>query len=180
MSLVCISAGHNPSKQGAEYKGLTEYTEATGWAVLLTSMLSEDISVDYVPTGELSDKVDFINSADPALAIEIHFNSAMSGGEHVGRGSETLYMPGSVNGKAAAKIMQANLSGLFAPDRGIKEGWYQMDPEKGADYFLRKTRCTALIVEPEFIHRTNIIQTNRKNGCEALRTAILTILGESE
>ena len=34
MSTVCISAGHNPYKQGASYEGLTEYSEAVDWSVL--------------------------------------------------------------------------------------------------------------------------------------------------
>jgi len=178
MSTVCISAGHNPYKQGASYKGLTEYSEAVDWSVLLCSLLAEHITVDFVPTGALSDKVIFINDAKAELTVEIHFNSAMSGGEYVGRGSETLYMPSSVNGEAAAEIMQSHLSAVFLPDRGIKEGWYQMNPAKPPDYFLRATNCTALIVEPEFIHHTDKIQSNRAQGCEAMCAAILEILGE--
>lgn len=177
MSMVCISAGHNPDKKGASFNGFYEHDEAWEWAMELVTLVSEKYTVDLVPTGALKAKVDFINTAKPDLAMEIHFNSAVnSEGEHTGSGSETLYYPGSNRGMRAAKIVQSHLSPIFSPDRGVKEGYYQLNPSKPPDYFLRKTNCLSLIVEPEFIHKKVLIQEHREAGCKALNAAISEIL----
>jgi hypothetical protein len=73
---------------------------------------------------------------------------------------------------------------MQAPDRGAKEGWYKMDrpgvidfygDEDGdemPDYFLRKTNCPALILEPEFIQQYGHIKNSRKVGTQAIAAAI--------
>ncbi|MCK5336007.1 MAG: N-acetylmuramoyl-L-alanine amidase, partial [Gammaproteobacteria bacterium] len=171
---------HSPKRTGASYHGFKEHDEAVEWATHLATLLAKKVSVDYVPTGKLSEKVAFINAADCRLAVEIHFNAAVNAaGKNVGKGSETLYYPGSESGKAAALTVQKHLSPIFSPDRGAKEGHYQMNPAKPADYFLRKTNCLALIIEPEFIQWKDSIQVNREKGCEALCAAMLEILGDS-
>ena len=143
-----------------------EHDEAIIWADLLVGALDDAI---LVPAGVLKNKVDFINSRimNGDIALEIHFNSAMSKGEHVGRGSKTLYYPGSTTGKALAEVIQDALATIFPPDRGVKEGWYHMDPARGADFFLAKTKCPAVILEPEFVHRSDLIIDNR-DGAIAL------------
>lgn len=186
MSLICISAGHNPRRTGASFEGFKEYPEAHLWATRIAQILSEKVSVDHVPTGGLKSKVEFINAADCKIAVEIHFNAARKNiakegdppiWKSIGRGSETLYYPRSEKGNKAALIMQKHLASVFPPDRGAKEGWYQMNPKRGiADYFLRKTNCTSLIVEPEFIHRKKIIKDNRETGCTAIASALFAIL----
>ncbi len=59
------------------------------------------------------------------------------------------------------------------PDRGIKEGWYQMNPAKGADFFLKRTHCTSLIIEPEFIDNLQVLSQNKYATCAAIATAML-------
>ncbi len=177
MPRVAISAGHNPDAKGASYMGFNEYDEATEWASMLLEILSDSLEVELVPTGTLKEKVAFINRGSFDMAIELHFNSAVSNGKRVGEGSETLYYPGSVEGEVNATIMQRHLSQVFRPNRGAKAGHYRMDPTKPADYFLRKTNCPALIVEPEFIHREKKIVDNRPLGCDAIRSALRELLG---
>lgn len=163
-----ISAGHHPAAPGAKFERFIEHDEAVIWANDLVERLGADgISV---PPSVLKTKVDFINSRlmNGDVALEIHFNSAVVDGKHVGRGCETLYFPGSTAGKVLATSIQEPLSGIFPPDRGVKEGWYHMDPSRGADFFLAKTKCPAVIVEPEFVHRFERIRDLRSDAIEAI------------
>lgn len=184
-----ISAGHHASKSGACFEDFCEFDEAAKWAKLIVENLGD--SALLVPFGFLKDKVSFINarsSDKDTIAIEIHFNSAVVWKDdnndgiqqdnefhHIGHGSETLYYPNSHKGKAAAVTMQQNLSRVFLPNRGAKEGWYRMQKRFGADYFLAKTKCTSLIIEPEFIDNREKITSNRINGCMAISEALLEI-----
>jgi hypothetical protein len=182
--MIFVSAGHYPSKPGASFEGFTEYDEASDWADLIVAHLG-DAGV-LVPTGFLGHKVGFINARAPKLAIEIHFNSfkvwedlnkdgLITDDElkAAGRGCETLYFPGSVRGQQLAETVHAALSSVFTPDRGIKEGWYRMQEKNGPDYFLAKTSCPAIIIEPDFIHRKEIIQNNRDDACELISLALM-------
>lgn len=180
--MIFVSAGHYPSKPGASHGSFTEYDEAAVWANRIVEILDEAV---LVPTGFLRQKAAFINARAPSLAIEIHFNSfkvwrdanrdgLMTDDEihAAGRGSETLYYPGSEKGKRFAEIVQTALASVFQPDRGIKEGWYRLNPDNGPDFFLAKTSCPAVIVEPEFIHRKGIIQDNREEACQRIASAL--------
>lgn len=169
--MILISAGHYPAKPGACFDDFCEHAEAVIWADTLIDLLNRFTHAKRVPTGTLQSKVEFINKwREATLAVEIHFNSDP---EHAGRGSETLFCPGSKNGEECAARVQNYLAAVMQPDRGVKPGWYQMSPENGPDYFLKKTRCTALIVEPEFIHQRSKITRNRMNGAWALCDGIL-------
>lgn len=167
--MILISAGHHPEKPGACFEGFCEHDEAVRWVGLLCELLGEHKCVK-VPTGGLKSKVAFINARAPTVALEVHFNSDPT---HAGRGSETLYYPGSEAGRALAERMQSALGALLPPDRGPKEGWYRMNRKFGPDYFLAKTKCTAIIVEPEFIHNMGIIRTNRQKACELIAGVLL-------
>ncbi len=175
--MICLSAGHHPTKPGACFGAFCEHDEAVRWVDIVCQIIGDDAI--RVPPGVLKDKVEFINARLPLLAVEIHFNAAVDAdGNSVGQGCETLYYPNSEIGKDYAGIIQRHLAPVFPPDRGIKEGWYRMDPKRGPDYFLRKTRCPAIIVEPEFIHHRDTISQHRLAGCQALAEALREIIGE--
>ena len=181
--MIYVSAGHFAEHPGASYGSFNEHDEAKIWASILLNKLGHNGMM--VPVGNLSNKVDFIKkmsygpNTKKDIAIDIHFNSAKnSEGEHVGRGSETLYFPGSVRGAKVATVIQSVLGTFFLPDRGIKEGYYQMNKAKGPDFFLSHTPCTAIIIEPEFIHRRAKIVERREVVCESLATALLTFLAQ--
>lgn len=188
--MIALSVGHHRYSKGAEFEGFYEFDEAKKWVKIIKAILGDYCVL--VPEGRLEDKIAFINK-QPYLSVaaEIHFNSAVVVRhevcedededcdeigviEHVGRGCETLYYPGSEKGKAAALIMQSDLSRLFK-DRGIKEGYYQLNPSNPVDWFLAKTNYPAIIVEPEFIHRKDKILENRGMGCTAIAAALLKI-----
>jgi len=184
--MILVSAGHHAMAQGATADGRTEWPEATRWQMNILQILAH--RAGPVPTGLLRDKVAFINSVRPAIAVEIHFNSAIKDGVHVGRGCETLYTPGDHRSKEAAELVQAQLAPLFPPSRGTKEGWYRMDRpgivdyhgdvdgDEHPDYFLDKTECPAIIIEPEFIHRWDAIYTGMGRGCLAISNALIKYL----
>lgn len=177
--VLILSIGHHPESGGARWHDLSEHTEIVRWMNFIFGRLSKynDISTHLVEIGKLPDKVAQVNEivrqtkamgADvPILAVELHFNSA--GSTYV-NGNETLYYPGSVTGKAAAHKFNNEFIGyaetqydMYIRNRGAKEGWHRMDRPNVVDYvgdvdgdetpnyFLRKTSCTSLILEPHFL-----------------------------
>lgn len=173
--MILISAGHYADKPGAHYAGSYEYPETTVWAALIMSELQRrHVPCALVPNGRLGEKISFVNKQEkPALAIEVHFNSDV---DHAGTGCETLYCPGSVLGEVAAGFVQARMAGVMGHNRGIKEGWYRLDPARGIDRFLKATKCPALIVEPEFIHNFDLIFVHRYRCAEAIVDGVVDFL----
>jgi N-acetylmuramoyl-L-alanine amidase len=192
--MILISAGHSPKEKGACFDNFCEYDEALLWAINIVRELEYmDIKSRIVPTGSLGKKVRFINKQSDAIAaIEVHFNSAMRNGKHVGQGTETLYCPGSINGKILAGAIQKYLWPLFSYDRGIKEGWYRMDRpghkdypgdidgDEKPDYFLKYTKCPAIIIEPEFIHHKDFIVKKRVPASRQIAYGIIEGLEKIE
>jgi len=189
--MIFISGGHHPKAKGAAFGDFNEYDEASKWIHILSEIMSESLYI-IVPTGGLRSKVDFINRSittgtGPHLAIEIHFNSDPS---HGGKGSETLYYPKSEYGHELADRIQKQLSIIYPPNRGAKEGWFGMDRpgvvdypndvdgDEKPDYFLRKTNCPALIIEPEFIHNQDKIVEARNAGCHVIAQTLIQALEE--
>lgn len=139
-----------------------------------------NVETVIVPPGTLSMKIGLINSKRCDAALEVHFNSDPG---RKGRGSETLYTPGSLHGHQLAVLIQKKLAGLCPPDRGVKEGWYRMDVPGRKDYaedvdgdeaidaFLARTNCPAVIVEPFFIHELDRIESARAAVCQAIADA---------
>lgn len=191
MAKIAVSAGHYPAAPGASYADAagnkyTEHAIACAWQATLGHRLEAlGHEVIYVKSGTLTQKIAEINAAEPLLAIEIHFNSAKNPrGDPVGEGCETLYSPKSDTGKVCARFVQSAMERVVPPGRGTKEGWYRMDVpgrvdfpgdvegDEAADAFLKQTRCVALIVEPEFIHRIHIIGAQQASACEAIADAL--------
>jgi len=189
--MILISTGHHAYKKGANFEGFYEFDEAKIWSSLIAYYIGNNVMV--VPNGVLKEKVDFINSQkDVSIAVEVHFNSAQrkigektiveSDGsevieniyERIGNGCETLHYPDSVKGIKAAKLVQSAMAKVFKPDRGIKEGYFRMDSANGVDYFLARTNCVSLIIEPEFIHHKDLIQKNRDDCCAVIAQALVT------
>ena len=189
--MIFISGGHHPKAKGAAFGTFNEYEEASLWVKRLSEIINKDYFI-IVPTGGLRSKVAFINKKiqeypDPHIAIEIHFNSDPS---HGGKGSETLYYPKSHYGHELANQIQDKLGIIFEPNRGTKEGWFGMDRpgivdyagdiegDEKPDYFLRKTNCPALIIEPEFIHNQDKIVEARDAGCQVIAQTLINVLGD--
>lgn len=187
MTDILISAGHHPDKPGATMGDFVEHAEAVIWCERIYAILhaGQDVTVARVPVGVLREKVEYINRVRPLLAVEIHFNDAwidrngdgvVQDGERVGRGCETLYAPGSARGRLAAELIQHELARVFPPDRGVKEGWYRMDPKFGPNFFLARTTCPAVIIEPEFVANAQTIRDRREDGSAAIAGAIISIV----
>lgn len=176
--MIILSAGHYPESPGACYPEdnpqWCEHAKAVDWLQYIALLLRQQVKVGIVPSSPLKDKVLWVNEQcrrnDVKLAVELHFNSDASKKQS---GSETLYCPGSTHGEMLANIVQSELAIVFPPNRGVKEGWYQMDRENGPDYFLSSTNCPALIIEPEFIYNRTTIEANRNIACETIVRALL-------
>jgi hypothetical protein len=192
MYRVAISAGHHVDAQGADRKGITEFSETVPWQQQLIETTEEvckkrrqDVEVIEIETGKLGKKVRQINQAECDLAIEIHFNAAS---DDSATGCEILYCPGSDAGAVAGRSMQLQLaSAMGTKSRGVKPGWYRMDRpgvvdfygdkdgDEMPDYFLRATNCVALIIEPEFLFWIERIKERREAGCFVIAKAIATL-----
>jgi len=185
--MILVSAGHHALAKGATWQNWNEYDEAKTWRDDIVHTLEHHAAP--VPSGLLRDKVKFINQVDPALAIEIHFNSAKNmRGHHVGSGCESLYKPEDHRSRHAAQQLQMAMAEVFQPSRGAKEGWYRMDfpgrvdyhgdvdGDEKIDYFLRATNCPAVILEPEFIHRMKIVHTGKGLCCLAICNALFHLM----
>lgn len=175
--MIFVSAGHHMEAKGAAFKQYNEFDEVKLWQSLIVNYLGDDAMA--VPPGTLKQKTTFINSWSVNsydIAVEVHLNAdpdADRPGDPVARGSETLYFPGSQRGLAVAETIQHDLSAIFPPNRGAKEGYYRMNPANGPDWFLRKTRCTAVIVEPEFIENIEqVVIPKRELACQTIATTL--------
>ncbi|MGA1824408.1 MAG: N-acetylmuramoyl-L-alanine amidase [bacterium] len=143
-----ISIGHYPKRSGAvnTIYGLTEHHEAKKIVnVFFTHIITPQSLYSYIPvkSGPLKEKVAFINKEanEGSIAVEIHFNASDS---RKAQGIETLFFPGSTQGKRlAGSIQQALLDLLPFKDRGIKE--------RNNLYFLKATVIPAIIAEVLFI-----------------------------
>jgi len=182
--MILVSIGHHQYSKGASFKSFNEFDEAKLWAPLIAENLGSLGIV--VPVGNLRKKVKYINQVcdntpERNIAIEIHFNMAwgdknhdgnVDDDEYLGRGSESLYYPGSHTGKELAEQIQTALSIPYPPNRGAKEGWYKMNKANGPDFFLKHTHCTSVIVEPEFVHHADKIEEGRDVGCKLIADAL--------
>ena len=182
MYRVAVSAGHHAAAQGADRKGITEFMETCHWQERLMEIIPEqaktrrqNVEAIRIDPEKLTAKVRQINQGDCDLAIEIHFNAAS---DDSARGCEILYYPGSAKGAEAGRLLCGQLAATMeTKSRGVKPGWYRMDrpgvidfygDEDGdemPDYFLRKTKCLALIIEPEFLYHIERIKERREAAC---------------
>lgn len=178
--MILLSAGHHQLMKGASFEGFNEHDEALKWVSLIAHHMASDCMV--IPAGTLKNKIEFINEVKSGtLAVEIHFNAAINSlGEHIGSGCETLHYPTSSIGRKLAQDVQKTLSNYFQPDRGVKEGWYRMNPENGPDFFLARTKMPAIIIEPEFIHNKKQIIEMREQCCISLAKTLISINEEIE
>lgn len=169
MNTIALSAGHTLKAPGATHEGFSEYPETLIWRDLLAFLLERrGYTVHRIEPARSRDKVAEVNALRADLFLETHFN----GGPAQAAGSETLYCPGSVKGESAARAIQKRLAPLFPPDRGVKEGWYRQKVGGKRVYVLDKTNCPAVIVEPEFVHHRDAIQSNADRACEAIAAGI--------
>lgn len=185
--VIGVSAGHHPQAKGATWRGVSEFDVTVPWQEELFEQIRTFDPIDHlylqpklIEPKKLWHKVEQINKAKCDLAIEIHFNAGAKT-----NGCETLYAPGSTNGLSWAKVINVHLHRAMGnKNRGVKEGWYRMDQpgvvdydgdvdgDEKPDYFLAKTRMTALILEPEFMFEIENIREKMVEACTAILVGI--------
>lgn len=178
--MILLSRGHYQERPGATHNGNSEFVESERWIRRIYLLIkNHGIPVEIVPTGRLSQKVKYINNKKADIAMELHFNSDISKRQH---GSETLYYPNSKKGYELATSIQNEFErrAILQPNRGAKEGWYLMDKpgvkewsgdiegDEKIDYFLKKTNCVSVIVEPEFIYNADTLINNFTDGSKVI------------
>ena len=158
MKRLAISIAHHKNAKGASYGDMNEFDVSVIISELLFTycklFMFDDIEAVLVPEGRLHNKVKFINDNDFDVAIEVHLNS------HIDKsisGHEVLYCPDSYKGKKLADRINKALSlENYTKNRGVNEGWYRMEVGGRVDYFLARTNCPAVIIEPEFIAKLDM------------------------
>ena len=178
-----IAAGHYPEKAGACHEGFCEYDEAARWVEVIKNYLVREHktvgeNLFIVTPNVVALKTSFVNCrcSKQDIFVEVHFNSAVMSHHTLIEGCETLYYPTSVRGKKVAQTLQDKMVAAYAlKDRGIKEGFYQQKKSKGIIYTLRGTKCTTVILEPEFIQHKEKIQSMRESVCKAIAQGLLEL-----
>lgn len=165
VKIIALSSGHTLLKPGAYNKELSLsegiLTAKTVNEICNAFITNQPTNVEFIliPQLPLIQKVKYINRLHVDAAIEVHYNSIFKMNV---QGTESLYYPDSTNGILLATIIQKHLvETLGYPDRGIKKGYYQLNPENKIDYFLRATNMPAVIIEPMFISHSSA--SNLKN-----------------
>ena len=153
---VALSAGHGKRighagiivyDPGAVYYGIAEHDVCLGIVNMVFALCNKipELELIEIPPDTLQEKVSFINAYGAEVAIELHLNSAT---DTKVRGTECLYYPGSAEGfKIALQLSKTISTNINTPNRGIKER-----PDL---YFLRKTRCPAVVLEADFLSNKN-------------------------
>lgn len=175
---VILCGGHHFDAAGAtDGEGNSEFPETRIWADTILRNLHElNVSVCVIGSAPIRNKLPTVNakvqhSELDCIFVEVHFNSSSSTKKP--SGFETLYCPNSVKGKELASVVQEAMSTVMTgTDRGVKEGYYQLDPNKGIDAMLEKTACPAIIIEPEFVQHFDKITELREPCCKAIAEAL--------
>ena len=152
MKRIALSAGHYPAAPGARYNGIIEHYYCMDVLDICFNMYERDADLYQhyelfrVPTGTLREKVKVVNDASCDAAIELHLNAVS---DPSAGGTLTLYS-GTEGSLRLAEAIHGKLLQLGLRNRGIVIGYYRLDPKRPLDYFLRKTVCPAVILEPAF------------------------------
>lgn len=140
--VVFLSAGHGGSDPGAVGYGMKEKD------INLDIMLAcNEVLVGHGVTTVLSratdendavkDEVKEANASGAGIAVSFHTNAGK------GDGSESLYYPGSADGKKLSELCEKHVKAIGQNSRGVKE--------RDNLWFLKATKMTAVICECAFI-----------------------------
>ncbi|RLG69650.1 MAG: hypothetical protein DRO04_03080 [Candidatus Iainarchaeum archaeon] len=154
---VALSAGHGKKEgvagiivydPGAVYYGMAEHDVCLEIVEMVSSLCNHipNLELVLIPPDTLHEKVAHVNASGADCAFEVHLNSAT---DTRVRGTEVLHFPGSSKGFKIATELSKWLSDFIgSPNRGPKP---RSDP-----YFLKRTKCPAVIVEAEFLSNENV------------------------
>jgi len=133
---------------GAAWHGVEEYRACREIAAMIVDLCAPilGLEVSCMPVGTPQQRVRDVNDLDPEYAVELHLNASRD--ESV-RGCECLFFPGSERGEELAVHFASYLSEvLHTRNRGVRA--------REDLYFLRATRCPAIITEAEFVSHPDV------------------------
>jgi len=153
--LIAIDDGHGmetPGKRTPKFED-GSFMKENEFNKRVAELLNEHLircgfkTVMVAPTDvdtPLAERVKTANNAKADFYISIHANAAGDGNTfNNGKGIETFYNPGSINGEKAAKIIHRHLlNGTKLVDRGVKSTSF---------YVLKNTKMPAVLVECGFM-----------------------------
>jgi len=160
---VAVGVGHYPGEEGKE----EEYNANVKCANLLHNQLVLNGYRAELIEGHLTEKIKIINTFNPHIAIDCHFNAL--DGEQYGSGFEVCTWKGSTWGKMLGAKLVESFQEYLPFDRRGKYGIW----ERNDLYFLKHTKCPAVISEPLFLD--NPIDNKfveMKRGFEIIATAL--------
>ena len=185
MKHLILSVGHDSKRQGASSSGKTEWECARPMVDKIkqyVNSIDNQITVHVINT-TLKSTVSVVNrivtkyGKDNCIAIELHFNAAAN---TTVIGQETLYYPFSGASKALGRkfnnILFERAGWLTKKNRGAKAGWYQGIKNGDILYFLKKTSCRSLIIEPVFLSQLVKMTKGEKTSLEYHIARTLSIL----
>lgn len=163
---IVINAGHTKTGAGTgASKYLNESTETRKIAYELMKILA-DSGHEIIPAvfdrsaDNLKEAVNLANNEGADLFVSIHLNA---GG---GQGCEAFTWKGQ-NVTQAVKACN-NLSALGFRNRGVKDG--------SGLYVIKKTKCTAVLIEVCFVDNTADCDLYKKVGVNKIAQAIASAL----
>ena len=161
---IILTAGHNPTSQGASCDGITEHVLAVEWVGAIRHYihtLDVQQAVTVIPSGSLSSKIATINNTGGTCCISVHFNGNIPNAS----GVETLHYRSSKGAELANTVHKAYAPCMRNKDRGTKLGYYRLDANRGFDAFLEQTSVPAIIIEPDFINNYRNIDYCFDHAC---------------
>lgn len=170
MIKIAIAGGHSRKAPGA-VGYLNEYLCDRAMVAHLIPAL-RDAGFDVLdcsneePTerAELVHKVEAANAWDADIFLDVHFNA---GG---GTGAECWYYSSSVEGRALAARMSADVAAAFGiPDRGAKAST--------SLYVLKATKMTAVLLETCFVDSEADLNAWNNTGWDEICAAVVKSLG---
>ena len=141
---IAVSIGHYPEKQWHRYDNKSEYSECAVIAgFCIQDLTGKGYKVFPVPADTLFEKVKWINKGKFNFAVEFHLNDFHS----LAKGCEVFYSD-KVDSKINDKQFANDLSKYLSLSLGNRNRGGKLN---NSFYFLRETKCSALLVEPFFM-----------------------------
>lgn len=176
MKVVGLTAGHWFEDSGAVASCIQEnMLNLRVQGKVITTLAEAGVYV-VTATGQLSNKVQQLNTYNLLAAVEIHFNAVEN---TTVKGAEVVYMDNNQSGKRLATLIYNSLCQLPFIDKNRKV-LSMTELGRGNLFFLKSTKANAVIVEPLWLSnpldRAKLTHENMDKIGEAIAQGILSYI----